>query len=183
MIQEQEKKMLSSLTEDEEIFKDFYRKGYFAYSNDEGYKGKVAIINNAIISLMEDENDESKVVATIDFQNSGTFIYKLIGDDYYFSQFGKDPTVATDTGRVYLRDREEVINDIATIRRHCLEAEEKSNAIQNASSIVSKFSSISVKSDNAMSIKDAFVSLGNTFKKLDQSKQLEESDKSDGLDK
>ena len=54
MVQEQAKLMLLTLTKDKKAFRDFYRKGYFSYSNNEDYRGKVAIVNNSIISLLED---------------------------------------------------------------------------------------------------------------------------------
>lgn len=183
MIQEQAKLMLSNLTGDKKAFKSFYRKGYFSYYSDKDYKGKVAIVNKAIISLFEDANDELRVVATVNFQDSGTFIYKLFGNDYSFIQFGQDPTILPNTARVPLRKKEEVIQDIATIRKHCAEAEEKASAIQNVSSIVAKFSSILVKSDNKISSQDALLLLQDTLDRLSQSRQLNEVEKNSDLNR
>lgn len=168
MLQEQSKIMLSTLTKDKRAFKRFYRKGYFSYSGDENCKGKVAIVNKAIISFLEDANDESRVVATVNFKDSGTFIYKLFGQDYSFSRFGQDPTILANTARVYIRKKDDIIHDIGTIRKHCREAEKK------ASSIVAKFSTTSAHSDNKISAQDAFLLLQDTIDKLNKSRSLNE---------
>jgi hypothetical protein len=179
MIQEQAKLMLSTLCKDKKAFKNFYKKGYFSYSKDKNYKGEVAIVNKAIISFLEDAKDESKAVATVNFQDSGTFIYKLFGENYSFNQFGQDSTILTNTARVHLRKKEEVIQDIAIIRRHCTEAEEKAYAIKKSASIVAKL----VQSDKKISSQDALILLQDTLNRLNQSRHLNEVEQTSELDR
>lgn len=182
MLQEQAKLMLAILTKDKKAFKKFYKKGYFSYSKDKEFQGKVAIVNNAVISLLEDAYDKSRVVATVNFKDSGALFYKVFGNNYSFNQFGQDPTRLIDTTRVCHRKREDVIRDITTIRIHCAEAEEKASAIQKASDIVSKFNTILIKSNNKVSSQDAFLLLQDTLVKLSQTRQLKEIEQSSNLD-
>lgn len=177
MMQEQAKLMISNLLGDKKAFKKFYKKGYFySHYNDKDYQGKIAIVNNAVISILEDVNDESKVVATVDFKDSGVFVYKLFRNNYSFSQFGQDPTKLTDTVRVCYRKRDDVIKDITTIRRHCLEAEQKASAIQRASDIVMKFNSIIIQSNNKISEQEVFLLLQDTLNRLSQTRLLNEAE-------
>lgn len=176
MVQEQAKSMLSMLIKDKKAFKKFYKRGYFSYTSEEGYKGEVAIVNNAIISFLEDAHDESKVVATANFQNSGTFIYKLFGEYYSFSRFGQDPT---NGARAYICEKDAIAQDIDTIRKHCAEVKSKALAIQKVSSTVEKFSSILVQSDNKISSQEALSLLQGTADRLSQSRKLSEVENSD----
>lgn len=180
MVQEQAKLMLKILREDKKAFRNFYRKGYFSYLTDENYKGKVAILNKNIISFLEDAKDKSKVVATVNFQDSGTFIYKLFGENYSFNQFGQDPTILTDIHRIHIRKKNEVIKDIDTIRRNCMEIEEKALAIESKHSISSKVTTVLT---NKISSKDAFSLLQDTINKLDQSRHLSETEQASELDR
>lgn len=182
MVQEEAKLMLSHLTE-EKAFNEFYKKGYCSYSNNKDYNGKVAIVSKSIIFYIEDLTDKSKVVATISFQDSGTFVYKLFGKNYSFSQFGQDPTISSHTARVHLRKKDEIVGDIDTIRKYCDNAEEKALAISKASSIVSKFSSILVQSDNKVSSENALLLLNNTLHGLNQSRHLSESEQTTDLNR
>lgn len=180
MIQEQAKLMLLALTQDKRKFNNFYKKGFFSYSKD--YIGKVAIVNKALISLIEDPNDEARIVATASFQYSGTFIYKLLGKNYSFNQFGQDPTILTNTARIYLRKKEDVIQDINSIRKHCKEAEKKASTIQKVPSIVVKFNKILVQSDNTISSQDALLLLKGTLDGLNKLRNLNEVERISDLE-
>ncbi len=175
MLKKEAKSMMESLTEDKEKFEDFHSKGYFSYEN-ESYKGNAAITEKDVISFLEDLNDRTKSIATINFQNGGTFVYELYGDDYSFSRFGKDPTVLTDTAKVYFPTKEQVMHDINTIHRHCEESKEKAFAIEKAYEILEKFRSISIKANNQISSEDALLSLQNTLNALTQSKEIEDKE-------
>lgn len=183
MVQEQLELMLLNLTKDEEAFKKFYKEGYFSYSDNKNYKGKVAIVNRALISLFEDANDELRVVATANFQDSGTFIYKIFGNKYSSSQFKKDPTILTNTARVHFRKKEETIQELNTIRKYCAEAEEKALAIRKISSVIGKFNTILVQSDNKISSQNVLVLLQDTLDRLSQSRHLNEVEQISDLDK
>ena len=90
MLQNEIQLMLQAIVEDKKNLKKFYKKGYFSYLNKEDYKGIVAIVNEkAVISFLEAQQ-ELKIMATIKFNNGGTYIYKLFGNNYSFSEFGKD---------------------------------------------------------------------------------------------
>ncbi len=179
MVQEQAKLMLSRLNNDKRTFKKFYKKGYFSYSNNKDYYGEVAILDNAIISFLQSSNDESKVVATVSFKDSSTFIYKLFGKDYSFIQYGKDPSIWVNPVRMHIRKKDDIISDISTIRKHCSIAKEKALAIEKASSILTRFKSTSVQTDYEISYDNALLLLQNTLNKLNQSRQLNETDNSD----
>ena len=183
MVQEQAKLMLSTLTNDKRAFKKFYKKGHFSYSNNKDYYGEVAILDNAIISFLQSSNDESKVVATVSFKDGGTFIYKLFGKNYSFIQYGKDPSIWVNPVRMHVRRKDDIIIDISTIRKHCNSAKEKALAIEKASSVLTRFKSISVQSDTEISYDNALLLLQESLKKLNMSRQLNEVDVISDLNK
>lgn len=181
MLQEEIKLMLLSLIENKRKFREFYRKGYFEYLDNKDYKGSIAIVNNkAVISLLEDINDETKAVATVNFKDSGILIYKLLGQNYSFSQFGQDPFRVTSeiyNLRVHTKNKNEVIEDIETIRRHCIEAKE------NATSITGKIKQNLSKTNNRISDKGTLILLQDTIAKLSQSRHLNEKDDVSDIDR
>ena len=187
MLQDEIKLMISAVINDNKTLNDLYKKGFFSYLDKENCKGNIAIINNkAIVSILEDIDDDSKVIATINFKNSGTFIYKVFGKNYYFGQFGQDPykdITGCQSVRIHMRKRDEVIEDINNIRKRCIDAEEKSIAIQKSNSIFSKFNSIQICSNNEISEKDVFSLLQDTLDKLNRTRQINEVNKECDLDR
>lgn len=174
MVQDEIKTMLTLLMENKKAFKKFYKTGHFSYDKDELFKGEVAIINDkAVISFLQDMNDETKIVATANFQNSGTFILKLFGEN--FSQYKSNLRNAY-TSRMHKAKRDEIIDDIASIRKHCAEAEEKSKSMQNQS-IRSKFAEILKHSDDKISKKAVLLLLEDTINKLNKTRNLDERNK------
>lgn len=174
MIQDEIKAMLTLLVEDKKTFKRFYKTGYFLYNKDESFKGEVAIINDkAVISFLQDANDETKVVATANFQNSGTFILKLFGKN--FSQY-KSKIRNTYTSRIHKANRNEIIDDIDSIRKHCAETEEKSKSMKNQS-IRSKLDKILKPSDDMLSKEEVLLLLEDTINELNKTRNLDERDK------
>ena len=126
-----------------------------------------------LISFLQDANDETKVVATANFQDSGTFILKLFGKN--FSQY-KSNMRNVYTSRIHKASRNEIIDDIAYIRKRCAKAEEKSKSIQNQS-IRGKIDTILKSPDNKLSKKEVLMQIENTVKNLNKSIQLDERDK------
>lgn len=174
MVQDEIKTMLTVLMENKKAFKKFYKTGHFSYDKDELFKGEVAIINDkAVISFLQDMNDETKIVATANFQDSGTFILKLFGEN--FSQYKSNLRNAY-TSRMHKAKRDEIIDDIASIRKHCAEAEEKSKSMQNQS-IRSKFDEILKHSDDKISKKAVLLLLEDTINKLNKTRNLDERNK------
>ena len=174
MVQDEIKTMLTLLMENKKAFKKFYKTGHFSYDKDELFKGEVAIINDkAVISFLQDMNDETKIVATANFQDSGTFILKLFGEN--FSQHKSNLRNAY-TSRMHKAKRDEIIDDIDSIRKRCAEAEEKSKSMQNQS-IRSKFAEILKHSDDKISKKAVLLLLEDTINKLNKTRNLDERNK------
>lgn len=174
MVQDEIKTMLTLLMENKKAFKKFYKTGHFSYDKDELFQGEVAIINNkAVISFLQDMNDETKVVASANSQNSGTFILKLFGEN--FSQYKSNMRNAY-TSRIHKANRDEIIDDIASIRKHCAETEEKSKSIQNQS-IRSKLNEILKPSDDKISKEEVLFLLEDTINKLNKTRNLDERNK------
>ena len=72
--------------------------------------------------------------------------------------------------------RDEIIDDIDSIRKRCAEAEEKSKSMQNQS-IRSKFAEILKHSDDKISKKAVLLLLEDTINKLNKTRNLDERNK------
>lgn len=178
MLQDEIKLMLLSVIEDRKKLSKLYKEGYFKYYDNKDYKGSIAVVNNkAVISFLEDINNESKMVATANFKNSGTLIYKLFDKNYSFSRIGKDPFISNYGGRqIHMRDKNQIIEDISSIRKYCAEAEERSTAIQKESYILNKFNRIQNYSNSEISKEEVLSLLEDTVDKLDKTRYLAEKE-------
>ena len=95
----------------EKKFKNFYNSGYYSYSKDKSFKGSIAIINNkAIVSFIEDINDENKVIATASFLDNTTIIVQLNGKDFLRTQFNNLPRRCKCSSNL-----ENIINDFISL--------------------------------------------------------------------
>ena len=178
MVQDEIKEMLTLLMENKKAFKKFYKTGHFSFDKGELFKGEVAIINDkAIISFLQDANDETKVVATANFQDNSTFILKLFGEN--FSQY-KSNMRNVYTSRMHKANRDEIIDDIASIRKHCAEAEEKAKSIQSQSirsKVVEILKHSDDNSDYKISKQEILLLLEDTINKLNKTRNLDERNK------
>lgn len=157
--------MLSSLMSNKKALKKFYKAGYFSYSKDKPFEGAVAIVNDkAIVSFLQDVNDDSKVVATATFQDNTTIIIQLNGEEFSRIQFGNLPCRLSSS-------LESVISDISSVRRHCAETEERLTS-SNPNFIRSIFSKTSQSSDRKLSKQDVRFLLQTTLDKLQETRNL-----------
>lgn len=178
MLQDEIKSMLSSVISDDKKISDLYREGYFEYSNNKDCKGNIAVVNNkAVVSILEDVNDESKVIATVNFKNSGTLIYKLFDKNYSFSQIGQDPFKRVDgSSKTSMRSKEEIIKDIESVRKHCRESKEKAMAVRKASLILSEFDLTNICSNSEISEQEILLLLKETINNLNKTRCLKEDE-------
>lgn len=157
--------MLSSLMNNRKALKKFYKTGYFSYHQDKSFKGAVAIVNDkAIVSFLQDVDDDSKVIATATFQNNTTIIIQLNGDYFSRTQFGKLPERC-------ISNREAIISDISLLRGYCAEAEERLTS-GKSHFIRSIFSKKSQSSDRKLSKQDVRFMLETTLDKLHETLTL-----------
>ncbi len=166
MLKDEINLMLSSLINNKKAFKKFYRTGYFSYSKDKLFKGAVAIVNDkAIMSFLQDVDDDSKVIATATFQdNNTTIIIQLNGEDFSRIQFGNLPCKLSS-------NLKSVINDISSVCRHCDEAKRKL-ICSNQNFIKSIFSKISQSSYRNLSKQDIRILMETTLDKLHETRNL-----------
>lgn len=163
MLKDEINLMLLSLMDNN--FKRFYKTGYFSYSKDKSFKGAVAIVNDkAIVSFLQNVDDENEVIATASFHDHTAVILQLMDNDFSRIQFGKLP-------RRYSLGRESVISEIASIRKRCAEAEERL-ASGKFHSIKSIFSKASQPASEKLSKQDVRFLLENTLEKLHKSQNL-----------
>lgn len=160
MIQEQAQAMICNITQNIISLVIFCKKGYFSYTNSESNcRGNVAIVpNKAIISFLEDIEDDAKVVATVKFKEGKTLIYKLFDEDYSYTEYGQNNTQQNYSVRIPNMQRKDIIQDITTIRKYCEDAKNKG----------------SNKSNNEISFKDTIDMLEDTLDKLSKSRHLNE---------
>ena len=167
MLKDEINLMLLSLMKNEKKFKNFYTSGYFPYSKDKSFKGAVAIINNkAIVSFIEDINDENKVIATASFLDNTTIIVQLNGKDFLRTQFNNLPRRCKCSSNL-----DNIISDISSIQRHCAEAEQKLTS-KKTNFIRNIFSKTNQVSSHTLSKQDVTTILKNTIDKLDKTQSL-----------
>ena len=165
MLKNEINSMLSSLMNSKKAFKKFYKTGYFPYPEDKPFEGAVAIVNDtAIVSFLQDINDDSKVIATATFQDNTTIIIQLNGEYFSRTRFGKLPIRLSS-------NLESVINDISSVRRHCAEAEERLTS-SNPNFIKSIFSKNTPSSDRKLSKENVRFLLQTTLDKLQETRNL-----------
>lgn len=165
MLKDEIKFMLSSIIANKRAFEKFYKTGYFSYSKDKPFKEAVAIVNDkAIVSFLQNVDDDSEVIATASFQDNTTLIFQLMGDNFSRTQFGIIP-------QRYSSHRKSIISDIASVRRNCAEVEERVTS-SNPNFIKSIFSKDSQSSVKKLSKQDVRFLLENTLDKLHKSRNL-----------
>lgn len=137
MLQTEMRFMLEKLIKDKKSFRKLYRAGCISYSKDKPFTGEVVIVDDrAVIAYLQDSNDENKVIATVNFQENGLQIYKLLGDNWSHHQFGWKEDDAYTYGGVYSAklhnyDRDKVAREIETIRKFCTETPKRESVIKS----------------------------------------------------
>lgn len=165
MLKDEINLMLSSLMNNKKAFRKFYKTGYFSYSKDKPFDGAIAIVNDkAIVSFLQDVDDDSKVIATTTFQDTTTIVIQLNGEEFSRIQFGNLPCRLSSS-------LESVISDISSVRRHCAEAEERLIS-SNPNFIKSIFSKNTPSSDRKLSRKKVRFLLQTTLDKLQETRNL-----------
>lgn len=155
--------MLSSLMKNKRALAKFYKTGYFSYTKDKAFKGATAIVDgNAIVSFLQDANDDSKVIAIASFKNKKATIVQLSGEEFCRTQFGMV------SGKLS-SSLASIKCDISSVRRHCAEAEEK---LRGCSFIRRIFSKPTQSSDIKLSKKDVRFMLENALDKLHDARNL-----------
>lgn len=181
MLQNEIKLMLKSLINNKKDFKKFYKTGHFSYSQNDSFKGEVAIINNSrsVISYLQDANDEFKVVATADFKDGGTLILKLFDKNHSHYESGKNsyPSHIDGFHRLKMRklSRDDLIRDISSIQRHCAEAKENVTSVKHHS-IINRITSTLEASDEKLSKQEVLLLLENSLNHLDKARHIDELD-------
>lgn len=130
MIQDEIKQMIQKTSKDKIAIHKLSTKGYVSYSKNTNYIGAIATVNsqnNALVSYLQDINDDTQVVATVCFENGGTLVYGLFGERYFLRQVGKNilNMNGTYTSRVYSPDINGIKQDINSIRLRCSESSEQ----------------------------------------------------------
>lgn len=167
MLQTEMRFILESLIKDKKSFRKLYKSGCISYSKDKPFTGKVVIVDDrAVIAYLQDLNDENRAIATVNFQENGLRIFKLLGDSWSHHQFGwKEDDEYTYGGvysaKVHNYDRGRVAREIETIRKFCAEAPKKESIIKSLSK-------------KRLSKKQTFDLLLDTLDKLNQTRELEE---------
>lgn len=167
MLQTEMKLMLEKLIKDKKSFKELYKTGSFSYSKDKPFKGEVVVVGDrALIAYLQDLNDENRAIATADFQENGTLIFKLLGDNWSQHQFDwEDKDTYTYGGNysaiVHNYDRDKVAREIETIRKHCAETPKKESILQSLGK-------------KKLTKKQVYSLLLETLDKLNRTKELSE---------
>ena len=165
MLKDEINLMLSSLMNNKKAFRKFYKTGYFSYSKDKPFDGAIAIVNDkAIVSFLQDVDDDSKVIATTTFQDNTTIVIQLNGEEFSRIQFGKLPCRLSSS-------LDSVISDISSVRRHCAKAEERLTS-SNPNLIKSIFSKNTPSLDRKLSKEDVRFMLQTTLDKLHETRNL-----------
>lgn len=165
MLKDEINLMLSSLMNNKKVFRKFYKTGYFSYSKDKTFDGAIAIVNDkAIVSFLQDVDDDSKVIATTTFQDNTTIVIQLNGEEFSRIQFGKLPCRLSSS-------LDSVISDISSVRRHCAKAEERLTS-SNPNLIKSIFSKNTLSLDRKLSKEDVRFMLQTTLDKLHETRNL-----------
>lgn len=160
--------MLKSIIKNKLAFNKLYRDGVYSYSKDDSFVGEVAIINEkALVSFLQDATNELDTVATVDFKDSGTSIYRVNGDNSSFEQYGQDLNNSNGfhTFKAYTPNRDRIIEDISSIKTHC---KEKKQAVQTEGKISRLIGSFNLQ-QKRLSRKEIRELLINTLDKLEKS--------------
>lgn len=170
MLKDEINLMLLSLINNKRALKKFYKTGFFSYPKHNPFKGAVAIVNNkAIVSFLQNVDNENEVIATASFQDNTTFVFQLKGDNFSRTQFGNLPHRCSS-------NRESVISDISSIRKYCAETEERLIS-SNPHFINRIFSKVSHPTREELSKEDVKFLLENTLNKLHKSQNLNSRNK------
>lgn len=165
MLKSETNLMLSSLIQSKKDLRKFYKTGYCEYSGDKKFKGSLAVVNDkAIVSFLQDIDDDSKVIATVAFQDNTTIIIQLDGEDFSRTQFGQ-------LNYKYSSNRESIISDLSLLRRYCAEAEEKVKS-SNPHFIRNIFFKLSKASERRLSRQDVKILMENMLDKLNKSRNI-----------
>ena len=137
MLQAEMRFMLEKLIKDKKSFRKLYKLGCISYSKDKPFTGEVVIVDErAVIAYLQDLNDENRAIATVNFQENGLQIFKLIGNNWSHHQFGwKEDDAYTYGGvfsaKVHNYDKDRVAREIETIRKFCDETPKKESIIKS----------------------------------------------------
>lgn len=137
MLQAEMRFMLEKLIKDKKSFRKLYKSGCISYSKEKPFTGEVVIVDDrAVIAYLQDINDENKAIATVNFQENGLQIYKLLGDNWSHHQFGWKEDDAYTYGGVYSAkvhnyDKDRVAREIETIRKFCDETPKRESVIKS----------------------------------------------------
>lgn len=168
MLQDEIKTMLKFLIENRKNFRKFYKNGYFEYSKDNTFEGSVAIINNdTIVSFLKYINDDSKAIATIDFQNNGTIILNLFDDDFSMHNFGMKTFTNSYSSRIIPPTHDDIVKKISYIIKCCEKAKKSHSTFQYKNIF-------NIKKHQSLSKKEIHSLLENTLNKLNKTKSLNE---------
>lgn len=160
--------MLKSIIKNRLAFNKLYRDGVYSYSKDDSFIGEVAIINEkALVSFLQDATNELDTVATVDFKDSGTSIYRVNGENSSFKQYGQDLNNSNGfhTFKAYTPSRDRIIEDIFSIKAHC---KEKKQTVQTEGKISRLIGNFNIQ-QKRLSRKEIRELLINTLDKLEKS--------------
>lgn len=170
MIQNEINQMIQKISKDKIALHKLVNKGYILYSKKPEYVGAIAIINSqnkAVISYLQEKNDESQVIATACFENGCTLIYTLSGDKYDLRQTGNLLNMnGYYTSKVYSPDKVGIKKDVNSIRKRCIER-------SNKKTFDKKFKQDKISKDIALEL------LNNTLMKLDKVNNINQNSEYD----
>lgn len=167
--------MLKSIIGSKIAFNKFYRKGFYSYPKEDSFIGEVAIVNEkALASFLQDTTSKSNIVATVNFKDSGTSIYRVNGENSSFQQFGEDINNSNGfhTFKAYTPNRKRILEDISSIKTHCTEKKNSFQSKKTITQLLDRFNSQKKK----LSRKEVYSLLNSTIDQLNKSINLDKKD-------
>lgn len=171
--------MLKEICNDKKTLKKLVKQGYLTYNTDPEFSGSIAIINDkAVLTYLQDTNDESRAIATTNFIDNGILIFKLdkgqcdetrVGwKNKGFGEFGG--FYAT---QIYQFNRESVTSQIHSAHRHCIEAKEKAELESSKSTISRLIEGLKSKKDKSLSEKEILLLVRETLEALTRPREAQ----------
>lgn len=172
--------ILKEICANKRTLKELTKKGYLPYKGDTNFLGSVAIINNkAIVSYLQDSNDDSRAIATANFIDNGILIFKLEGEKCDETRVGWKNKSSGEMGgfygaQIHQISRKSVSSQISSACRHCIEAKEKAELESSKSTISKLIKGLKSETDKGLSEKEVLLLVQDTLKALNRSKNIED---------
>ncbi|MBO5004697.1 MAG: hypothetical protein J6D03_05545 [Clostridia bacterium] len=171
--------MLKEICNNKKTLRKLVKQGYLPYNTNPEFSGSIAIINDkAVLTYLQDTNDESRAIATTNFIDNGILIFKLdrgqcdetrVGwKNKGFGKFGR--LCAT---HIYKFNRESVTSQIHSARRHCMEAKEKAELESSKSKISRLIEGVKTKKDKRLSEKEILFLIKETLEVLTRPREAQ----------